>query len=79
MSTHSEITVLKELQQALDVGYAEGSKQRAHGTHHELMDDSRDLYEMPYRFQRRLSPYYKPWRRGFDAGYIGQDKPKLAQ
>jgi hypothetical protein len=67
------MTVLKELQQALDVGYAEGSKQRAHGAKPELLDDGR------YRSQRRLSHYYKPWRRGFDAGYIGQDKPELAQ
>jgi hypothetical protein len=61
MSTHTDIPALMGPQQALDVGYAEGSKLRANGA----------------KPERRMSPHYKPWRRGFDAGYLGQDKPTL--
>jgi hypothetical protein len=79
MSISIEPPDLTDPQQALEVGYAEGTSLRENGAKPELLDASRDLYyEAPYRFQRRLSPYYEPWRRGFDAGYLGHPKPSLA-
>jgi hypothetical protein len=78
MSTLTQIADLTDPQQALDVGYAEGSSLRANGAKPALLDQIRDVqYETPHRLQRRRSPHYETWRRGFDAGYLGQDKPPL--
>ena len=79
MSISIEPPDLIDPKQALDIGYAEGSSLRENGAKPERLDESRDVYyETPYRFQRRMSPYYEAWRRGFDAGYLGHAKPTLA-
>ena len=78
MSTLTQVPNLIDPQQALDVGFAEGSPLREKGGKPELLNGMRDAYyETPHRHQRRMSPHYDVWRRGFDAGYLGQPKPSL--
>lgn len=65
-------------QQAGDVGYEEGREQRKipgmKDEHCEL--HRKTLWETAYPFHRSpQSPFYEPWRRAFDAGFIGQPKP----
>jgi hypothetical protein len=76
MSTFTHIPELTDEEHAFDIGYSEGSALRAKGAKADLLDGSRDAYyETPHRFQRRMSAYYEAWRRGFDAGYLGQPNP----
>jgi hypothetical protein len=78
MSTLAHVPDLRDPQHALDVGFAEGSPLREKGGKPELLNNMRDTYyETPHRHERSLSPYYPMWRRGFDAGYLGQPKPSL--
>ena len=78
MSTFAQVPNLIDPQQALDVGFAEGSPLREKGGKPELLNNMRDAYyETPYRQERCKSRYYSMWRRGFDAGYLGEPKPSL--
>ena len=78
MSTLNQVPNLTDPQQALDVGFSEGSPLREQGGRPELLNGMRDAYyETPHRRQRRMSPHYRMWRRGFDAGYLGHPKPSL--
>lgn len=70
-------------QQALDVGYQEGGEYREHSRRrengyqpHMLTDDRETFFERGHPFERDpRNLYYEPWRRGFDAGYLGEPKP----
>lgn len=71
-------------QQALDVGYREGTERRENCVRVGVMAQPENLaaqrdiaYESPYRFERTQSLFYEQWRLGFDAGFLGSAKPFL--
>lgn len=72
------LPALTSEQQAINVGYDEGKRIRANGGLPEHLGFQRDtLYEQPFPIERGTrNPLHSHWRRGFDAGYTGQPKPK---
>ena len=65
-------------QQALDIGYDEGSHHRSLGAQNHLNDAREMFFENVYEDRRsRRNLFYELWRRGFDAGYLGHIKPAL--
>jgi hypothetical protein len=66
-------------QQALDVGYDEGRALRANGGDPTQLDELREIhFERPYPDDRGLrNLFHAAWQFGFDAGFMGEDKPLI--
>jgi len=78
MKLHSVVLPsLTSAEQALDVGYDEGCRLRRNGGKPEDLSAQRTItYEIPFPVERGVHcRHYASWRRGFDAGYLGQPKP----
>lgn len=61
---------------ALSVGYAEGREQRREAGNAEQLAAQREFMELSFPMRRGSgAPFYASWRRGFDAGYLGQPSP----
>jgi len=63
--------------EALEIGYREGCSIRENGGKPSDLNDQREInFEIPFPSLRGpANPHYGSWRRGFDAGYLGQLKP----
>jgi hypothetical protein len=62
--------------EAVDRGFEEGNRDRRNGGKPDKITDSRELWELGFKWARgQGAPFYKNWRRGYDAGYLGHEKP----
>ncbi len=66
-------------QHAIDIGYVRGRKLRQDGAKEADLDFQRSVFEQAATFELECGPtrakFYKEWRLGFDAGYLGSPKP----
>jgi len=74
---------LNSPKEAIEVGFLEGCRTRKYrdSDHDKYIESDRELnFETPYPLRRgdHGMMYYKEWRLGFDAGYLGRTKPTLA-
>jgi len=68
---------LTSVAQAIEVGFAEGVSIRENGGQVTDLEYQRTtLFEIPFSSLRGpKATFYESWRRAFDAGYLGHDKP----
>ena len=72
----SEPHALTSRQEAIDAGFKEGSGDKTNGGKPENIVVMRELHELGHKWQRGPgAPFYKEWRSGYDAGYLGLEKP----
>jgi hypothetical protein len=63
-------------QEAIDVGFSEGSKARQGGAKPEDLISNLELYEEGFPLERGARNLFREWwRRGFEAGFLGKPKP----
>jgi hypothetical protein len=72
--------VPKDAQEAINIGFDRGRTLRQNGAQEKDLVYQREILEKSHGFELECSPralFYKHWCRGFDAGYLGHDKPTL--
>jgi hypothetical protein len=63
-------------QEAVDRGFEEGNQDRRYGGKSDKIKDIREQWELGFKWARgQGAPFYKNWRLGYDAGYLGYEKP----
>ncbi len=75
----SEPRQFTNAQEAFAKGVEEGARDKQNGGLVDALDFNRELHEEGFKRQRgRDAPFYEDWRRGYNAGYLGLERPAVS-